>query len=412
MKKIDKKYLYIVAGIFGVIVLVIAILAIVKACSGPGSDYEKVERQMLKAAERYFNSEDQKLPEEFENKTVTTSELITAEFLKPMEKLIADATCNGKVTVYNYSGQYLYIPDLVCSEYKTNHFVDQVKKDSLIQEEPEDVPSDEVEDETSNLQSNVAVSNVNSDNNQVVVDPDASNSNQQDLGKDYTSGLYQMGDRYVFRGENPKNYVSFGGFLWRIIDINNEGIMRVIKTESENRQAAWDMKFNSEVGKNWGINDYKNSDILKELNSKYKAFKDTTKLHLASYDVCVGKRGANELEVDDTIDCSVKLENQYIGLINAADYAIASLDEHCTSITNGACTNYNFFTNATIQTWTSTGLKENTYEAVNINGGVASRLNARERTYYNWVIAFNANEKFLSGEGTMENPYIVAEVSE
>lgn len=410
--KIDKKYLYIVAGIFGVFVLVIAIIAIAKACQGPGSDYEKVERDMVKAATKYFNAEGQELPKEFENKTVSDSDLATVGLMKPMAELLIDTSCKGEVTIYNYSGEYLYIPYLSCSEYKTNRFVDQVKKDSLIKEEEKVETPDEVEPETpeeiqSNDNSNAQTSNVQESNTN-----DSNAEEEEKHDNDYPSGLYQIGDRYVFRGKKPNNYVSFRGFTWRILDIDSNGIMRVIKSEPESRVTSWDTKFNSEVGKNYGINDYKNSYVLELMNQAYKDFNKDTKLHLAPYDVCIGKRGAQEVDVDNSLDCAEKLEHQYIGLVNASDYATASLDEHCTFITNGACTNYNYLTGVAAETWTSTGLKDNTYEVISVNGGVATKIRARKTAYYSWVIAFNSKEKFISGSGTAEDPYIFGEAVE
>ena len=53
-----------------------------------------------------------------------------------------------------------------------------------------------------------------------------------------TNGLYQTtdadGTTYYFRGEIDNNWVSFGGFYWRIIRINGDGSIRMIYSGVDN----------------------------------------------------------------------------------------------------------------------------------------------------------------------------------
>ncbi len=362
-KKMNKKYLFIIGGIFGVIILIIIVVAIFRSCTGPGTNYEKTERTMLKAAEKYFASEGQDLPAVNESKEVSSLELSGGGFMKDLSEYLVDVSCTGKVTAYNHNDHMLYVPHLDCTDYKTQHLADKIKEDNLVDSDVEKT--------------------------------------------DYVSGLYDMEGTLVFRGKNPNNYVSFGGITWRIIDINTSGIIRLIRTESEKKAISWDTKFNSQAKKAYGINDYKNSYIVEKMNDDYKDFKDDNKVHLAPYSVCIGKRGATELAVDYKIDCASVLENQYIGVINSSDFARASLDENCVKITNGACTNYNYLSDVAVETWTSTALKRNTYEVIYLNGGIAAAMNARKTSTYNWVIAIEGNEKYISGNGTKETPYLI-----
>lgn len=389
MKKINKKPLVIIGGLFGVIILIIIIVALVRSCGGPGSNYEKTERTMVAAASKYFNQEGNSLPNEFESKEVSAAELASSGAMKPLSEQLKDATCTGSVKVYNQGGQYLYLPILNCTEYKTQLLKDKIISDNMV--ESTSVSDTEVTDESTS------------------VDGESSSSENQTDNEDnnYTSGLYQVESNYVFRGKNPNNYLSFGGIIWRIIDIDANGLIRAIKNESETRAIYWDTKFNSDASKAYGINDYKNSYILETMNNEYQKFKDENKLHLAPFSVCIGKRDANDLRIDYSVDCAETLENQYIGIIDSSDFSRASLDRNCTKITNGACTNYNYLTNVTGETWTSTGLTRNTYEVIYINGGIAAAMNARRTANYNWVIAFRGEEKYISGDGTISNPYLI-----
>lgn len=366
LKSMDKKYLFIIGGIFGVIFLIIIIVAVARACTGPGSNYEKTENQMINAAAKYFTSEGQSLPKINESKEVSANELSGAGFMKDLTEYLVDVSCKGKVVVYNNGGQMLYVPNLECTEYKTKHLSDKIIEDNYIE---------------------------------TTEDP-------------YKSGLYNMEGTYVFRGKKPNNYLTFGGLLWRIIDIEDDGTIRAIKAEVEKRTIVWDNKFNTEAGKSYGINDYKNSYLLEKMNNDYSGFKDENKKHMAAYNVCIGKRASQELAVDRNIDCLEVLEEQYIGVISSSDYGLSSLDENCSKVTAGACTNYNYLTSVTTDTWTTTAMKTNTYDVVYINGGVASSMNARKTSSYNWVIAFKGYEKYIAGDGTLENPYVVGVIEE
>ena len=44
-------------------------------------------------------------------------------------------------------------------------------------------------------------------------------------------GLYKDGyisDRYIYRGANPDNYVSFNNELWRIVSVDGNGNIQII----------------------------------------------------------------------------------------------------------------------------------------------------------------------------------------
>ena len=360
LKSIDKKYLMIIGGIFGILLLVIIVLASMKGCSGPSKNYQSAESKMVKAAKEYFKEKG--LPENGKSKEVSVTELSGSGKMKKLDKILSDKTCDGKVTIYNNNDNYLVVPHLECSEYKTKHLKDKIIEDSEVIN-PEDP---------------------------------------------YKSGLYKMDDKYVFRGKNPNNYVSFGGLIWRIIDIDKDGTIRVIKVEPEKNKSVWDNKYNVEVNKNYGINDYKNSVLLERLNSEYSKFKKESKKHLSSFNVCIGKRNPTDIGIDYNIDCSEILENQYISVINVSDYSRPSLDEHCDSIVAGACTNYNYMLYVTGNTWTVSTKKDSTYNAIMITGGVGASDTAKTSSSYNWVVAFRGDELYTQGDGSANNPYLIS----
>jgi hypothetical protein len=408
--KIDKKYLYILGGILGAILLIVIILVVVKACSGPGNNYEKVESQMVSATERFLKSKGQSLPKAFESKEISASELAAAGYMKEMSKLLEDTSCVGKVAVYNYSGQYLYIPDLNCTDYKTKHLGDVIKKDNLIQvvnnEPTETTDENNTEDPNATMEEGSdSNSNTQTTSNSNVVDLDENDG----TGRNYVSGLYEENGEFVFKGKNPNNYLKIGSTMFRILDIDSNGLMRVVNLNQESKSVYWDNKYNSDIKKSNGINEFKNSYLYSLINNKFASYKPENKKHMAYNKLCVGKRGSKQLNISKEMDCALTLEKQYIMLPLVSDFARASLDEHCTTVTNPACRNYNYLASIISSTWTSNALSENTYQAILISVGRAKKVDAKDKNPYNLVLTINGYEKYVSGKGTQKNPYVVGQ---
>lgn len=365
LNKMDKKYLYIIGGIFGALILFIIIVALVRGCSGPSNDYNKVQNKLLDAGKKYFNSKKVGLPEEFESKEVSAKKLAKSGYMDPLNELLEDTSCTGKVTVYNHGGEMLYVPHLDCSEYKTKHLVDVIKKDSLI-----DVPEDK-----------------------------------------YQSGLYALEDgTLVFKGKNPNNYVSLNGIIWRIIDISADGLIRMVKVSAEESEIVWDSRYNNTTN-SMGVNEYKYSNLKENLEASYKGYKESSKLHMAPHDACIGKRvkGNSEITIDRNIDCSEVLNNQYLTVLSVSDKNRASLDENCNSITSLSCRNFNYLNSTVKNTWTLNSIKDNTNEVIRVSGSSAKGISASETYSYHIVITVRGDELYTSGKGTKESPYLVGQ---
>ena len=403
LSRIDKKYLYILGGILGAIILIIIILVIVKSCEGPSNDYQNAEAKMVSAAETYYANKKDEAPKEFESKEISASELAAAGYMKEMAKVLEDTSCVGKVTVYNYSGELLFIPDLKCTDYKTKHLADVIKKDQLIQvvSNTEETSNEETDP---NADSNTSANT----NNSNVVDPTSNDG----TGRDYISGLYEENGEFVFKGKNPKNYISLNGFLFRIIDIDSNGLIRALFIQEERDSSYWDDKFNSDAKKGVGINEYKNSYLHNLTVAQFKEFKPKNKKHMAYNRLCVGKRYITELDISKEKDCELYLEHEYIMIPLASDFARASLDEHCTTVINSACTNYNYLTNYVMHSWTSNAVANNTYQAIVFLGGRATKEVLTEKYEYAVIITINGYEQYLGGNGTKAEPYIVGEAVE
>ena len=361
LKQIDKRFLIMIGAIFGILILIVVVAVILKAVSAKNLSYEKIEEKLVSAAQNYIEAGEVDAPEEGTSIVITDKELSKAEYIKELSEY-TDDTCSGSVTVMNNGGLALYLPNLQCKNYMTQTLASKIIDDQLVVEP--------------------------------IID-----------GK-YQFGLYSGENEYVFKGTEVNNYVSFGGVIWRVIKIDSNGNLRLIKSTEEELKIPWDNKYNVEVGKSYGINDYANSYLLTTLTKDYEGFNDDNKRHLIPHDVCIGSRSKKDVGMSYEFDCSKVLEAQYISTLTTMDVPMASVDPNCIRVTSGSCTNYNYM--AGIGAWTVNSFADTSYEAFAVSGVVGKRRTNKTDNYY-WVVYVSGQEPYKGGSGTFEDPYIIGE---
>lgn len=88
-----------------------------------------------------------------------------------------------------------------------------------------------------------------------------SSNNTTDASGLYKSTLTNSGNpTYYFRGNVTNNYVSFAGFTWRVVRINEDGTIRIVMQNGINDNAIY--KFNSVYGSKDNMY-YSNNDTAK-----------------------------------------------------------------------------------------------------------------------------------------------------
>ena len=79
---------------------------------------------------------------------------------------------------------------------------------------------------------------------------------------------YEEG-RYIYKGANPNNYITFSGETWRIISVENDGSIKIMRNES-----IGEMAWNSSGSNNWArpatLNTYLNEEYLPTLSDSDK----------------------------------------------------------------------------------------------------------------------------------------------
>lgn len=362
----DKKFLILVGLIIFLPLLTIVLTSILQGCENRGSTYTVYERNMIKAAEKYFKNN--KLEPTIEGKIsrVSLSTLISNKYIKSSESSLKDSTCTGNViarrngvSLENNKGGFVnYLVNLNCKNYKTPTLINSLKEKY----------------------------------------------------SDNKSGLYQVGSEYIFKGDKPKNYITFYDKDYRIMGITSNGLVKLIRSEYEVLSRMWDNKYNIETKQSNGKSIYKDSLILNYLTEDYfndKKINSSARQHVVFNNVCIGKRSKNDTRISREIDCQEIIQNQPISLMTASDFFLASNDPDCNSIISRSCNNYNYLKKVANSSWTSNSITDNTYEVLNLSGGVIIPQTANTYNSYNIIIYIDGNEKIESGSGTFEDPYII-----
>lgn len=359
-----KKILLYAGIVVGAIVLIITVIFLVRLIVGTSIPYPKIEEKMEEAAREYFSIHTYLLPEEIGGEaTVNISELITAELIDPLDKMLKKGvTCEANVIVSKLDqDSYAYTPYLDCGE----HYYSRELYKKMLEDHP-------------------VVTN----------------------GK----GLYQMGTDYVFRGEVTSNYVDFAGKLWRAVKVTNQNYVELIQI-GISEEKVWDNRFNVIENDYSGINEYYLSRIFEYLEKLYqdeKFLSSKDKEKIVNTSLCVGKRSRQDAVNDGSIECSARMENQPLGLLPLFDYINASLDPTCHKQMDTQCLNYNYMANYREDWWLLTANSQITNRAYRIedNGRISNSITNREARVR--PVLYLSNRVMISGgDGTKDNPYKV-----
>lgn len=351
-----------------IVVFVIVIIIFTVACGSnngirKAKTYKDIENNLVTATKKYLESNKDLLPKVDGKITKVNIDTLINKNLIKEQVAIEDENvkCSGYTEVINKQGEYNYVPYIKCGKYY----------------------------ETKTIAEYII------DNQDIVTTND---------------GLYKFGETYVFRGENPNNYLKLGNRLYRIMEINENSELKLISTERYSENFTWDDRYNVEKNKAYGINDYSKSrlkDNLEIMLNDTEFFSTQELQKIVEHDICIGKRNPNDFNKTMTEECSNKYPNQKVGLILAAEYSRVSTDTNCNSLNSLSCQNYNYLNSVSQLFTTMTGSSTDTYNVIMISKGVItlSRASRNFRVYP--VVYIDRLSVYSSGEGTLENPYIV-----
>ena len=374
--------------ILGVTIVAIVVISLLINPSSKGDNvvsapkYGELETKLQNAAIKYVNKHKSLLPTTTEK--VTKIKLNTLQNNKYIGKLVAiedsSVACDGYVEITKLNEEkkdYRYTPFISCGE----HYITKAIGDYIIDTETKDGTFTRTSEE----------------------------------------GLYKIGDEYVFRGENVKNYIMLDSHLYRIIKIDADNYVELISINRTSNSYVWDDRYNIERDRTEGINNFNKSRLHDSLVALYDNtsssngevfFSETEKSYIVPYNYCTGKRSLNDTGIYSGAECKETTELK-VGILSLYEYARASIDTNCKSVFEKSCANYNYFktlgnkSNSNYNYMTMTGVLDNTYQYYRIRTDEVTATKTLNSSQLYPVIFINNKLIYASGTGTYEDPYII-----
>ena len=249
-----------------------------------------------------------------------------------------------------------------------------------------------------------------------------SSNNTNDESGLYKSTLTNTGSAtYYFRGNVENNYVSFAGYTWRIVRINEDGTIRIIMQDGINDNTSY--VFNSNYD-DYSYMYYTNSEVKTTLENWYQAnigSNDSNSQHIASgnyyceqanakYSTSATSGSAEMIEYSSytpSFKCAADGNNK--GVIDAS-IGLLTYDEIVYAGGYRSQDNDNYYLyNSSINWWTvSPAGFSGTHTSVwyiNASGRIHNR--SVDYTYSLRPVLNLKTDTLATGSGTSNNPYVI-----
>lgn len=371
MKSLDertKKLLFLVVGIIAILIVAIIVALIIGKIKNSSLTYEQIEDKMTEAAKSYYSARNDQLPiNETDEVEVNASLLASSGYMKELSKIQKDKStaCDGRVIVTKSGEYYNYSPYLNCGDkYTTTYLYEKVMS--------------------------------------TVVSKDDGLYKSEQYSKKGKETVY------VYRGDYANNYVSIDSILWRIVKVNSDSSIMLIKDTYDKNidyDGVWDDRYNATSGQNVGNTNYYVSIIRKELKDYYESEKmsENLKAKLVAKDICVAKRGENDKGKNNSIECKETIGGDKLSLLTVADYLNASLDTNCVKTTDLTCGNYNYLSKYNGIFWL---LNTDTIKGYRASTEIIpTYLSKKGKARI--VLNITKNTIYVGGTGTETDPYLI-----
>ena len=242
------------------------------------------------------------------------------------------------------------------------------------------------------------------------------------------SGLYKSTDTntgkptYYFRGNVENNYVSFAGFTWRIVRVNEDGTIRIIMQDGINSNTEY--KFNSNYN-NYTYMYYTNSQAKTTLESWYQTnigSKSDLAKNVASGNYYCEQAKVKYHDIYTSGSATMTTYNKYTpdfkcssdgngkGVVNAS-IGLLSYDEVVYVGGYYYVNNINYYLyNPAINWWTMSpnGFAGDSLVWFVYPGGNIMSNSVKGASRLRPVLNLTADTQISDGDGTKENPFVVS----
>ena len=227
---------------------------------------------------------------------------------------------------------------------------------------------------------------------------------------------YEEG-RYVYKGANPNNYITFNNETWRIISVETDGTLKIMRKDSIGSM-AWDTSESNNWTRPATLNTYLNNDYYNTLSNEAQAL-------IQTHSWGIGPVTESNTDLAGQIASENGTTwNGNIGLITASDAIKANSNtEQCGNLklnenNRDTCKTTNYLVQTSDYVWTISPYVSSTIHVfvVAFNGNVGG-LSTNTGCFTTGNTSYSCSTILpalylksnitLSGEGTETNPYTI-----
>ncbi len=216
---------------------------------------------------------------------------------------------------------------------------------------------------------------------------------------------YEEG-RYFYKGTNPNNYITFNNETWRIVSVENDGTIKIIRNESIGYRVFDTLNGVTQTGSNvWSI-----SQLSSYLNHEYfNDLLDSDKIVAHDFGVGAVTSGNNNLQAQIESE-NITKNNNRVGLISVSDYIRTNNNViECSSFSlinnnKDICENTNWI-NSLESTYTINPEYGNEDYVLGVGGHIITLPVGETNSVL--PVLYLTSDITLSGTGTVENPYVI-----
>ena len=226
------------------------------------------------------------------------------------------------------------------------------------------------------------------------------------LASDGSDGLYAdeyESGKYIYKGANPNNYITFNNEIWRILSIEEDGRIKIVRDELLPSR-AWNSTNSNQWDRPSEIKTYLNGEYLDSITvNKEKIVSSTWSIGGVTYD-------NNDLAGQIADENGTQSQESSVGLITVSEYLRANTNkEECG---NFSLNNDNYITCRT----TNWLFKETTYWTISpraVHSSIVFAVYFGGNLSHNFALNAGAvlpaitlsSDISLSGSGTSGDPY-------
>ena len=215
---------------------------------------------------------------------------------------------------------------------------------------------------------------------------------------------YEAG-RYFYKGTNPNNYLTFNNEIWRILSVEADGSLKIVRDE-----LLQDTVFDSTNSSNWDrpsdIKTYLNGEYLEGITVNKDKIEDSTwSIGAVTYD-------NNDLAGQIADENGTQSQEASVGLITVSEYLRANTNtEECGNLSlnndnRDTCKTTNWLYKGSFY-WTLSPQVDDLVSVFSVTSAGNVNNPPALLSYGIWPVLYLSSDISLSGTGTQEQPYTI-----